>query len=89
MIADLKSRGVPIAGLGYQGHLFLKEPSLAAIERVLKKTRQANIPLHITELDVSVLPNAWKHRSASVEERFKLAKQLNPYPDGVPKKNIS
>ena len=37
---------------------------------------------------MSVLPNAWKHRSASVEERFKLAKQLNPYPDGVPK-NIS
>ncbi len=89
MIADLKSRGLPIAGLGYQGHLFLKEPSLAAIERVLRKTKQANIPLHITELDVSVLPNAWKHRSASVEQRFKLAKKLNPYPDGVPEKILA
>lgn len=84
MIADFKQRGIPIYGLGYQGHLFIDEPSLASIERVLKKSTEANIPLHITELDVSVLPNAWKHRTASVEERFKLQKKLNPYPEGIP-----
>ena len=38
---------------------------------------------------MSVLPNAWKHRSASVEQRFKLAKKLNPYPDGVPQKILA
>ena len=84
MIADFKQRGVPIYGLGYQGHLFIDEPSLASIERVLKKTDEANIPLHITELDVSVLPNAWKHRTASVEERLELQKKFNPYVKGVP-----
>ena len=86
MIEDLRGRGVPIHGLGYQGHLFLDEPKLSSIERVIKKAEQAKIPLHITELDVSVLPNAWKHRAASVEDNFKLAKKFNPYPDKVPSK---
>ena len=81
MIQDLKDKGVPIHGLGYQGHLFLDEPKLSSIERVIKKAKKANIPLHSTELDVSVLPNAWKHRAASVEDNFKLAKKFNPYPD--------
>lgn len=84
MIKDFKLRGVPIYGLGYQGHLFIDEPSMSSIERVLKKSSEARIPLHITELDVSVLPNGWKHRTASVEERLALQKKYNPYPAGVP-----
>ena len=41
-----------------------KSPSLDKVEYWLRKISEANIPLHITELDVSVLPNAWKHRGA-------------------------
>jgi len=89
MIADLKSRGVQIYGLGYQGHLFIDQPALVEIERVLSKAQQAQIPLHITELDVSVLPNAWKHRAASVEDRFALAAEFNPYADGVPEEILA
>ena len=84
MITDLKKRGVDIHGLGYQGHLFLDEPTLDSIERVFIKSKAANIPVHVTELDVSVLPNGWKHRTASVEERFKLSAKYNPYPKGAP-----
>ena len=84
MIIDLKKRGVDIHGLGYQGHLFLDEPTLDSIERVFIKSKAANIPVHVTELDVSVLPNGWKHRTASVEERFKLSAKYNPYPTAAP-----
>lgn len=84
MIAELRDRGIPIHGLGYQGHFFLNEPALPLIERVLKNSQKAGVPLHITELDVSVLPNAWKHRGASVEDKFELAAEFNPYPQGAP-----
>ena len=84
MIKDFKKRGIPIYGLGYQAHLFLEEPSLDGIERVLKKSQALAIPIHITELDVSVLPNAWKYRTASIEERYELAQDLNPYERDIP-----
>ena len=84
MIRDFKERGVPIYGLGYQAHLFLREPTLPEMERVLKKSADLKIPVHITELDVSVLPNAWKYRSASVEEQYDLASKLNPYQENIP-----
>ena len=84
MIRDFKERGVPIYGLGYQAHLFLREPTLPEMERVLKKSADLKIPVHITELDVSVLPNAWKYRTASVEEQYDLASKLNPYQKNIP-----
>ena len=84
MVNKLKSEGVPIHGIGSQGHMFLNHPSLDKVEYWLRKISDANIPLHITELDVSVLPNAWKHRGASVEDRFDLAQKYNPYPNNIP-----
>lgn len=84
MVNNLKSEGVPIHGIGSQGHMFLNHPNLDKVEYWLRKVSDANIPLHITELDVSVLPNAWKHRGASVEDRFDLAQEYNPYPNYIP-----
>jgi endo-1,4-beta-xylanase len=83
MVNNLKSEGVPIHAIGSQGHMFLNHPSLDKVEYWLRKISDANIPLHITELDVSVLPNAWKHRGASVEDRFDLAQKYNPYPNHI------
>ena len=84
MVNSLRSEGVPIHGIGSQGHMFLNHPNLDKVEYWLRKISDANIPLHITELDVSVLPNAWKHRGASVEDRFDLAQEYNPYPNYIP-----
>ena len=88
MVIKLKSEGVPIHGIGSQGHMFLNHPSLDKVEYWLRKISEANIPLHITELDVSVLPNAWKHRGASVEDRFDLAQEYNPYPNYIPSSKL-
>ena len=88
MVNSLKSEGVPIHGIGSQGHMFLNHPSLDKVEYWLRKILEANISLHITELDVSVLPNAWKHRGASVEDRFDLAQEFNPYPNYIPSSKL-
>ena len=84
MVKDLRNRGVPVHGIGYQGHMFLDFPKIEQVEYLLKSCRSENIPLSVTELDLSVLPNAWKHRGASVEDSFTLAEKFNPYPEAVP-----
>ncbi len=86
MVKNLRSRGVPIHGIGSQGHMFMQHPALYQVNYWLKKCADAKIPLHITEMDISVLPNAWKHKGASVEDRFDLADKYNPYPNRVPEK---
>ena len=81
---NLKKDGIPIHGVGSQCHMFMNHPAIQDVEYWLKKFKKAKIPIHITELDVSVLPNAWKHRGASVEDRFDLAEEFNPYSDTIP-----
>jgi len=86
MVKELREKGVPVHGIGSQGHMFMQHPNLDQVEYWLKSVHDAKIPLHITEMDVSVLPNAWIHKGASVEDRFDLADEFNPYKNGVPKK---
>ena len=85
MVLKLRAEGVPVYGIGSQAHMFMQHPELSQVEYWLKQCSKANIPLHITEMDISVLPNAWKHKGASVEDRFDLAAEYNPYSEGVPK----
>lgn len=84
LISDLREKGIPIHGLGYQAHFLMKEPLLSDIEMVFKKCKEANMPIHITELDLSVLPNAWHLRGDIVSMKDKLSKEINPYPDYAP-----
>jgi endo-1,4-beta-xylanase len=84
MVKNLRSKGIPVHGIGYQGHMFLDSPEFEELEYVFQACAESGIPLSISELDISVLPNAWKHRGASVEDNFELAKEFNPFPGGAP-----
>ena len=86
MVLELRAQGVPIHGIGSQAHMFMQHPELSQVEYWLEQCTKAKIPLHITEMDISVLPNAWKHKGASVEDRFDLAAEFNPYSKGVPQR---
>lgn len=84
LIEKYKRRGVPIHGIGMQCHLNLNTPDLKAVEKSIEAFSETGMRVHITELDVDVLPYDWKNTS-DVSTNIKYNKKLNPYVDGLPK----
>jgi endo-1,4-beta-xylanase len=54
LIKKLKSKKIPVDGIGLQFHIDLRSPSLKEIDDSLKKFSTLGIEIHITELDMSV-----------------------------------
>ncbi|MBN1819929.1 MAG: endo-1,4-beta-xylanase [Prolixibacteraceae bacterium] len=85
MIRDFKKRGVPIHGIGLQGHIALDNPEMSEFEASVKAYADEGMKVHVTELDISVLPYDWG-RTAEISTNREYAESLNPYKDGMPKK---
>jgi endo-1,4-beta-xylanase len=77
-------RDVPIHGVGFQAHYGLDEPSLEEIEASLVAYIDLGLPVHITELDVDVLPKAFEYMGAEISTSFEYSERLNPFPNGLP-----
>lgn len=58
LVKDFQRRGVPIHGIGLQMHISLSFPSDAEIGDCLKDASQLGLPIHLSELDISVNPLA-------------------------------
>lgn len=84
IVRPLKKKGVHIDAVGMQGHWQLDTPSLEEIDRAIEKLAEAKVKVHITELDLSVLPTAWGYTGADISVQYDLQDELNPYPDGLP-----
>jgi endo-1,4-beta-xylanase len=56
LVNSLKAAGVPIHGVGLQGHWAVNEPTRGQLDSTLKEFSTLNLPLQITELDISVYP---------------------------------
>lgn len=84
-ISDFKRRGIPIHGVGFQGHIGLDYPDLAEYERSIQAVAAEGLRLHITELEVDVLPRAWEFTGAEISAIREYSEKLNPYVDGLPK----
>lgn len=68
LIKDLQSKGVPIHGVGLQGHWAVNEPSRAQLDSTLRDFAQLGIKLQITELDISVYPKEHNARQRRPED---------------------
>ncbi len=84
LVKNYQQKGVPIHGIGMQGHFSLNEPSIAEIEKSIEAFAALGMRVHITELDVDVLPAKWEN-TAEVSTNIKYNKLLNPYTEGLPK----
>jgi endo-1,4-beta-xylanase len=84
LIKKLKSEGIPIFGVGIQGHDHLDWPSAAQEDAAISAFAALGVKVAITELDITVLPNAGAQPSADVNLRIKQEAELNPYSKGLP-----
>jgi endo-1,4-beta-xylanase len=83
LIKKLKAAGVPIAGVGLQNHNQMEWPSAADEDATITAFSSLGLKVHITELDVDVLPRTTKP-GADYAVDVKVTPQLNPYIDGLP-----
>ena len=78
LVKSLKDAGVPIHGLGLQGHWAVNEPSEGQLDSTLKRFSELGVTLHVTELDISVYPkehDARAKRTEDADTTFSAAKE--------------
>jgi len=83
LIKKLKAAGVPIAGVGLQNHNLMDWPSVADEDATIAAFAALGLKVHITELDVDVLPRTTKP-GADYAVDVPVTPQLNPYVQGLP-----
>ena len=84
MASELKRKGVRIDGVGMQGHWSVDSPSIAVIEASIIEFAQAGLDVHITELDIDVLPRKPGMYGADISRRLEQDETMDPYRDGLP-----
>ncbi|HRS18079.1 MAG TPA: endo-1,4-beta-xylanase [Bacteroidales bacterium] len=84
IIKELQAQGIPIHGVGMQGHWNLNWPSLQDIEQAITDFAALGITVMVTELDITVLPNPWDLVGADVNQQFQNSEKMNPYPNFLP-----
>jgi endo-1,4-beta-xylanase len=88
MINDFKARGIRIDGVGIQAHWKLTEPSITAIEQSILEFHAAGVDVHITELDIDVLPPVegmfGDGNGESIRGKVAANALNDPYREGLP-----
>jgi endo-1,4-beta-xylanase len=83
LIKKLKAAGVPISGVGLQNHNQMEWPSAADEDATITAFSSLGLKVHITELDVDVLPRTTKP-GADYAVDDPVTPKLNPYVAGLP-----
>ena len=84
LLRSLQAQGLPVAGIGLQGHNTLDWPTLAQQDSTLAAFAELGLDVMITELDVDVLPPASAYGDLDVRQDTALWATLDPYPEALP-----
>ncbi len=84
LLRKLQAQGVPISGVGIQGHWHMDSPSNDRVDAAITAFGKLGLKVMITELDVDVLPLAFQYMGADVTLSAELQPKLNPYPKALP-----
>ena len=68
LVKGLKDAGVPVHGVGLQGHWAVNEPSGEQLESTLKKFSELGVTMQVTEMDISVYPKEHDARERRPED---------------------
>jgi endo-1,4-beta-xylanase len=84
LLRKLQAQGVPISGVGIQGHWHMDAPSNEQVDAAITAFGNLGLKVMITEFDVDVLPLAFQYMGADVTLSAELQPKLNPYAKGLP-----
>lgn len=68
LIKSLQAKGIPIHGIGLQGHWAINEPSKEQLDSTLQQFASLGLQLQITELDISVYRKEHSARERKPED---------------------
>ncbi len=77
LVKKLLQKGVPIHGVGLQGHWSLYEPGASALEESIRQFAQLGLKVQITELDVSVHVKEHKRRESRPTDKSEFTREMN------------
>ncbi len=83
MVKKFQKEGVPVHGIGMQGHIGLNYPDINEFEKSIEAFGALG-KVVISELDLSVLPSPWGDTGAEISQNFEYEDKMNPFPDGLP-----
>ena len=84
LVQSLLDQGIRVTGVGMQDHLKMDWPTVAEEDSTISAFAALGVKIHITELDVDLLPRATPGRDAEISTRVVLTAGLNPYPQALP-----
>lgn len=68
LVKSLKEAGVPIHGVGLQGHWSIYEPTEQVLIETIEKFKNLGLKVQVTELDISVYPKEHGRRDRKPED---------------------
>ncbi len=84
MVKNLQKQGVRIDGIGMQGHIGLRYPTIQEFEKSILAYSGLGLKVMITELDLTVLPSPWEDAGAELTVNSEYSEKVDPYTDGLP-----
>jgi len=84
LVTDLKAKGVRIDGVGMQAHYGMDYPDMESFEESVVAFGETGVDVHITEMDISVLPRPDQNVGADVRRSAEYRESMNPYAEGLP-----
>ena len=84
LIKKLQSQGIPIAGVGLQGHYLMEWPGPGLLDSTIIAFKKLGVKVMMTELDIDILPHPTREQSAEISRNFEYQEKLNPYKNGLP-----
>ena len=78
LVKSLIDAGIPIGGIGLQGHWAINEPSRDQLDSTIKKFADLGLMIQVTELDISVYPkehSARERKPGDADTAFNAEKE--------------
>ena len=89
IVNNLKNKGIRIDGVGMQGHMDLKHPTIDDYENAIIDISATGAKVMITELDISPLPNPFDRDVAEISKKAEYKDYMDPYKKGLPTKVVT